>query len=482
MIVVFVHGWSVTDTETYGRLPEVLAARAAEFGLDLEIKHLWLGRYISFHDEVSVADVARAFDRALQEEVPGIKDGQKFSCITHSTGGPVVREWLQRFYGPSRLSQAPLRHLVMLAPANHGSPLAKLGKARIGRIKAWFGNVEPGQRILDWLSLGSQQQIELAREFLDYKLADSGFYPFVLTGQSIDKKLYDFVNKYLVEKGSDGVVRVAGANLNYSMLRLVETAGCEEEQDSTHEVKHGSEEKRVRWLGLDGSVQRPERVPLGVIPGASHSGKSKGIMRSIVSQKSGNKPQVEEILKCLLVKSEADYRARDTELNQLSAKTQQNTHRYTNLVFVVKDDQGDPVTDYDLFLLGGEGYDPDRLSKGFFVDRQQNSAHPNHLVYYVDYDVITKNQLTGFRVIGQPTDGFAFYHAVEFRMDAGMLATVLRPNETLYVEIVLRRCVDRNTFRFDSAEDPKLHRELLPLPHDTRRDFKHEEPSRREKG
>jgi len=49
----------------------------------------------------------------------------------------------------------------MLAPANHGSALAKLGKARVGRLKAWFNRIEPGQRILDWLSLGSEGQWQL---------------------------------------------------------------------------------------------------------------------------------------------------------------------------------------------------------------------------------------------------------------------------------------------------------------------------------
>eukprot|EP01031_Cornospumella_fuschlensis_P043536 gene43536-53229_t len=43
----------------------------------------------------------------------------------------------------------------MLAPANFGSALAQLGKGRVGRLKAWFSGVEPGQGVLDWLELGS---------------------------------------------------------------------------------------------------------------------------------------------------------------------------------------------------------------------------------------------------------------------------------------------------------------------------------------
>jgi hypothetical protein len=471
MLVIFVHGWSVTDTSTYGRLPEALSAQAEAFGLQIEIKQIWLGRYISFHDDVSMADVARALDRALRDQIAdNTGEIRTFSCITHSTGGPVVREWLERFYGAARLSQSPLRHLVMLAPANHGSALAALGKRRVGRIKAWFAGVEPGQRILDWLSLGSQRQIELAHAYLDYRPAESGFFPFVLTGQTIDRKMYDFLNSYLVEAGSDGVVRVAGANLNYSMIKLVET-----EQVET--VAHGPHDIEARLLDVEGSVQRPSPVPLGVIPGASHSGKNKGIMRSVLSPQSQNKPQVAEILKCLTVADADGFADRMAALNQLTLKSQDRKHRYVMLVFIVLDDQGDPIKDYDLFLLGGDGNSPDKLSKGFFVDRQQNRAHPNHLVYYVDYDVVTKNQLTGFRLIARPSEGFAFYHAVEYHSDNVNINALLRPNETFYVEIRLHRCVDKNVFRFDNANHPKLSTSGVIIKSETRQSFKDEKPS-----
>lgn len=471
MLVVFVHGWSVTDTSTYGRLPEALAAQAGKHGLEIEIEHIWLGRYISFHDDVSMDDVARAFDRALRDRIPDGADGiAEFSCITHSTGGPVLRVWLDRFFGADRLSQSPLRHLVMLAPANHGSALAALGKERVGRIKAWFSGVEPGQRILEWLALGSQQQIYLARRYLAYKPAENAFYPFVLTGQATDKKMYDFLNSYLVEAGSDGVVRVAGANLSYSMIKLVET-------ETVETVDHGSDEIEVRLLKVDADLDRPEPVPLGVIAGTSHSGSTKGIMRSVLSPRAANKPQVREILQCLTVTSSDGYKSRAAALQQLTEATQRRSHRYMMLVFVVKDDQGDPVNEFDLFLLGGDGHSPDKLTKGFFVDRQQNAAHPNHLVYYVDYDVVTRNQLTGFRVIARPSDGFAFYHAVEYHSDGAAMNALLRPNETFYVEIQLHRCVDKNVFGFDNPGDPKLRKEGLIFKSVTRRSFKDEKPS-----
>jgi hypothetical protein len=43
MKVVFVHGWSVTDTGAYGGVPEALLKNAPS-GLRLDIAHLFLGK------------------------------------------------------------------------------------------------------------------------------------------------------------------------------------------------------------------------------------------------------------------------------------------------------------------------------------------------------------------------------------------------------------------------------------------------------
>ncbi len=223
MKIFFVHGWSVTSTDTYGELPKALAVCAAKYDLDIQISHIDLARYISFHDEVNVDDIAKAMDSALRDLPENKSDIQEFSCITHSTGGPVVREWIERYYSARKLKELPLKHLVMLAPANHGSSLAVLGKKRLSRIKSWFQGVEPGEKVLDWLSLGSSEQLALNEKFIRYDSAANNFFPFVLTGQGIDRKFYDFLNNYLVESGSDGVVRVAGANMNYRYLKLSQT-------------------------------------------------------------------------------------------------------------------------------------------------------------------------------------------------------------------------------------------------------------------
>jgi pimeloyl-ACP methyl ester carboxylesterase len=200
MHLVFVHGWSVRSTATYGNLPDRLAAATG-----LPVEHVHLGKYVSFDDAVTLDDLALAFEAALTEK--GIRE---LACITHSTGGPLVRHWLSH----RNQHGVRLRQLVMLAPANHGSALAQLGKGRLGRIKAFFESIEPGQKILDWLELGSEEQWKLNKQWLDFGAVEQGCFPFVLSGEAIDRKLYDHLNSYTGEPGGDGVVRQAAAHMN----------------------------------------------------------------------------------------------------------------------------------------------------------------------------------------------------------------------------------------------------------------------------
>src|SRR5688500_4205722 len=139
MIVIFVHGWSVTNTDTYGDLPTWLENQIGPDGKKLEVGDVYLGKYISFDDKVTVDDIARAFEYALRDGSLGKKlaAGRRIACITHSTGGPVIREWMDHYYR-DKLHECPLSHLIMLAPANHGSALAQLGKGRLSRVKSLF--------------------------------------------------------------------------------------------------------------------------------------------------------------------------------------------------------------------------------------------------------------------------------------------------------------------------------------------------------
>jgi hypothetical protein len=452
MKLIFVHGWSVTNTNTYRDLPNTIASQSSQNGLQIDINHIHLGKYISFHDEVSLDDIARAMQQALLELPGNEREIQPFSCITHSTGGPLVRYWANKYYGEQKLSNMPLQHLVMLAPANHGSGLAALGQKRVSRIKSWFSGVEPGRRVLDWLRLGSNGQFELNSDALAFDYGQNGFFPFVITGQGIDTKAYDFINNYLVENGSDGVIRVAGANLNCRFISLEES---NEQVDSK-----ASSPFALKPAGSP-VVKKTNTAPLMVLKNASHSGGKMGVLNSNKSR-AVHQDVADKIFQCLSVKTDAEFNAVEADWVRQTAQEQgkvpdgkkRKIGRYGMLVFRVKDSAGDVIDndDYDVLMLAGKKYSPDELPSGFFVDRQANTDS-QALVYYVDIDKMhgIKDELFGITIIARPEKGFSYYRKAEFRADETLLRDIFAPNETTYIDITLQRQVDQNVFRFAKA-------------------------------
>jgi hypothetical protein len=459
MRLVFVHGWSVTSTDTYGGLPAALAANAPP-RLELVVEHLYLARYVSFSDEVTVDDIARGMEAAVAAEIiPKLTRDERFACITHSTGGPVVRTWMDLHYR-ERLDRCPLSHLIMLAPANHGSALAQLGQGKLARMKFFAEGVQPGTGVLDWLELGSAQSWALNRAWLEYDLPAAGMFAFVLTGQSIDRHFYDNLNSYTGEAGSDGVVRVAAASMNYGLIRL-------EQKGATFRLA------RRRQSAV---------TALGVLPGLSHSGSDMGIMASVTARGSRAHPTVKAVLQCLAVGSQASYRSCRRKLQALTARTQAaervrrnkqlflftrrfQTSRYFMLVFRVLDDRGNEIRDYNIVFTAGPDYDANHLPPGFFVDRQRNGRNAGKLTYYLDYDVMARwfarpqlQDKFGFEISARPDNGYAFYAVGRYRGSFSALKRYFAPNQTVMIEIVLQRTVMQGVFRLTQDLTPASFR------------------------
>ncbi len=455
MLVVFVHGWSASNTNTYGGLPEALSQQAK----GVTVSHLFLGKYISFADEVTVDDIARGMQHAVNSDIlPLLKRNEKFACVTHSTGGPVVRCWLDLYF-KDQLQLCPLQHLIMLAPANHGSALAQLGKGRLSRLASLAQGVEPGTGVLEWLELGSEQSWQLNLSWLKYACLSELFFVTVLTGQSIDRALYDHLNSYTGEEGSDGVVRAAAANMNYALLRLVQ------QKSGTFLLQR---------------FEQPENFAFGILPRLAHSGEDIGIMRSVKASDKGSHPTVHWLAQCLQVTDAAGYRQLCQDLQQLTRATQKDEHkkvesagflfdrtfitsRYSMLVFRVCDDRNNNLSDYDIKFTAGPDYNENHLPSGFCVDRQRNQRSPGKLTYYVDFDLL-KNWLRkpaladcfGFKVQARPSSGFAYYQVAEYQGSFKELSQFIVANQTLMIEIELKRVVHQGVFQLTNklaAED-----------------------------
>ena len=470
MIVVLVHGWGVTNTESYGGLAARLQADAAAGRLpSSSVQHIHLGKYVSFSDEVRVPDISRAFEAAVHGELGDlIARGERLAVIAHSTGGPIIRDWWHRFYR-SQQRQCPMSHLIMLAPANFGSALAQLGKSRVMSLKSHLlDGIEPGVGVLDWLALGSAESraLNLAwiRETQDPAAASYPLYQFVLTGQTIDRKLYDHANSYTGELGSDGVVRAAAANLNAHYVKLVqEDAGSRADGESTLALR------------TEVTATAPATA-FALIRGRSHSGESKGILRSIRNE--GRHPTYRAIQRCLQVDSFAQYQrlsaaffaenktVRSAERFEATGRVVRHEYihdAHGQIVVRLRDNAGHGPESYDLKFTG-HGNGPDNLPTGMLIDRQRNKADPGTLSWYLNADValgappvvdrrgvVVRRALPGLRALGlqlipRPRESFVGHLGARLSARAEHLDLLLQRDQTVLLDIELKRIVRRGTF------------------------------------
>src|ERR1019366_912459 len=120
--LVMIHGYS-DEAAVFDPWKSILEAR----GYDVRSIHAC--SYRSLTNEVTIRDIAEGFDRALRTKA-GLDNEEPFDAIVHSTGMLVIRAWLSAYAG----RRERLRHLIGLAPATFGSPLAHKGRSWLGAL------------------------------------------------------------------------------------------------------------------------------------------------------------------------------------------------------------------------------------------------------------------------------------------------------------------------------------------------------------
>jgi hypothetical protein len=363
----------------------------------------------------------------------------------------------------------------------------------LSRLKSWTNGIEPGQGVLDWLCLGSAEAWDLNMEWIlsdgsQIGPAVAAFFPFVIIGQSIDREFYDNLNSYTGETGSDGVVRVAAANLEATYIKLEQPVPTRDENGQLIKDKKGN------LITGDFRVTKSKAapaVPLRIVTKKSHSGSTMGIMNSVGLNDAKSMETVNAILDCIKVKTKNDY---DTIHQKFEAETRQVLidekveieeklllsdryfihDRYTMIIFRVTDSEGHPVNDYDL-LLTGDDNNPNRLPKGFFVDRQQNKNNKNTVTYFLNYDIMDgsdavtdpndkentlRAKTIGINILGiivtpRPDEGFVKYIECKYQATRNLFNKVLNPNSTTMIDIILQRVVDKEVFRMEKTDAPK---------------------------
>jgi len=324
--------------------------------------------YKTLTNEVTIKDIAEAFDRALREQ-GGLDEGKPFDAIVHSTGMLVVRSWLTTYaYRRNRL-----KRLIGLAPATWGSPLAHKGRSWLGAI--FKGNkdildpdfMEAGDRVLDALELGSRFTWDLAHVDLfgtDTYYGPSADTPWIFTLCGIDT--YDGLRSIVNEPGMDGTVRWAGCSLDSRKIVL----------DLT---RHPGEKGRV-WVSEKLAIDAPF-VPIG------------GVNHGTILDPNKSETLQKLILEALQVENEVAFMkwresaARSTARER--ALLESDLGRWQQFIVHAVDERGDPVPDYHIELVA-DGNNPLRKTTEFNVDAHVYRVDPSFRCFHLNL-----NELNG---------------------------------------------------------------------------------------
>lgn len=318
--IVLIHGYS-DSASAFDVWQGLLSAR----GYDVTTIHAC--NYRSLTNEVTIRDIAEGFDRALAMRA-GLDRDQPFDAIVHSTGMLVIRAWLAAYAG----RRQRLKHLIGLAPATFGSPLAHKGRSWLGALFKGSKELGPdfleaGDRILDGLELGGRFTWDLAHADM---LGDEVFYgptkrtPFVFI--FCGAGTYSGIRKLAQQDASDGAVRWAGCALNARKIVL----------DLTQDPVRPGSEKRITiapWKNVD--------APMIPVAGKNHS----SILRN------PGEELADLVESALDVNSAPDYEAWYKSASRATSATSRKMDQWQQFVVRAIDERGDPITDYNVQLF-----------------------------------------------------------------------------------------------------------------------------------
>jgi pimeloyl-ACP methyl ester carboxylesterase len=314
--LVFVHGYG-DEGSSFGPWLRELSQR----GYDERSMHVC--SYASHSNEITIEDIAEAFERALRTQA-GVAPDQDFDAIVHSTGMLVLRAWLTLRAD----RRARLKHLVGLAPATYGSPMAPRGRGLLGML--FSGNrergpdfLEAGDRILDSLEPGSRFTWDLAHHDIlgpESAYGPDATTPYVFTFCGTEQYTEGYRGK-TNPKGSDGTVRLAACSLDTRKITL----------DLSREPRAGRVQI-VEGPGLDTSL-----VP---IAGLNHA----------AIRTSPTPELVDMVVGALSVSSEADFQRWREDADRRTRAERDRIEPWQQFVVHAVDEHDRPIPDFAVRL------------------------------------------------------------------------------------------------------------------------------------
>jgi hypothetical protein len=385
--------------------------------------------YQSLTDEVSIKDLADGLDRALRAKFGN--NEQPFDAIVHSTGMLVIREWFAR----DRRRLGRLKHLVALAPATFGSPLARLGRSWIGAVFKGSKHLGPdflaaGQAILDGLELASPYTWDLAgrdifheRPFFD----DSPDTPYVFV--FCGTEAYDGIRQLANTPGMDGTVRWAGAGLNTRKIILDLTRSSS---------RPASIEK---WMGTN--------IPVHLMPGMNHG--------SILSDPTSDLVGLAK--KALLVDSAEQFRTwleeADFRGKALAVASDPDKGAWQQVIVRCVDQRGDPIRDFHIQMFDGddpvEEFDEQRVAV--------YSVDASYRCFHFDVSKLWQRNSLILKIMALSGSAWIDYQGFGWEIDAGEAVSptanerwdaIFDLTEQLAHDREVRQAIQNGTIAFDN--------------------------------
>lgn len=436
---LILHGWSDTSA-SFKPMGEFLRAQG------VPVTDIFLGDYLSLFDEITPYDLGQAMGRALAaKQIPTAR--HSFNVVLHSTGGLVVREFLRQFcrdaQGRPQAALSPIRNILMLAPANFGSPIARLGKSMAGRLFKgwkWDGLFQTGAELLHALEVGSPYGFKLA----EADLFDPAFPIFdpahVVVTVLVGTNAFSNVLKQIAHvNGSDGTVCVATASLN---ARLVAVDFAAPNAPVITERRCTAPEVALGVFDRDHStICRPEAK-------AQQAEWRRLVLAALTVDAAG---YARHVAACAAVTRETFTKGRARRL----IKERRRFHEYQNVVFRVCDQYGHPINDYFIEFYQDVGDPRDRVAAKvhgeILEDVKVHTQAANHRSFYFDITDLRADQeahpelSVQFSIVAahpseriryrNPTEAPGVGITVFDRQRAGLL----RPNSTLLIDLTLYR-------------------------------------------
>ena len=434
--LVLVHGYSA-DAGSFRKWSAELGAR----GYDVSTIHVC--NYRSLTNEVTIRDIAEGFDRALRERA-GLEADQPFDAIVHSTGMLVVRSWLTAY----AKRRDRLKHLVALAPATFGSPIAHKGRSWLGAL--FKGNrelgpdfLEAGDKILDGLELGGRYTWDLAHQDMlgtETYYGPTGDTPFAFV--FCGDRGYSGLGAMANSPGSDGTVRWAGCALNMRKIRL----------DLTVDPARVGADGRVHvepWPNVD--------IPMIFVAGKNHG--------TIVSDP--GRWLVDMVDSALRVSSAEEFDKWFATAERDADAARRGMDEWQQFVIRAVDERGDAIHDYNVQLFSRRGHDEDPIP--FAVDVHTYLADASLRCFHVNLTELGVKDMTSLWIRVIASSGSALVGYTGFGSDkVGDVSSGTSREGKWDGELDLSSLVGDAKVKFfypytTTLVEIKLNREPLPL-------------------